>query len=72
MRPCGERHDDDHQQPRNDRLDRNWSRRELSVFRRGYEPGEYCQDSDQGVTGQAGDGKAITCENNDGLRWEPT
>lgn len=36
-----------------------------------YEPGEYCRDSDHGVSGLAGDGKAIVCENNDGWRWEP-
>jgi hypothetical protein len=35
------------------------------------EPGEYCRDSDQGVTGVAGDGESIICEDNDGLRWEP-
>ena len=38
----------------------------------GYEPGEYCRDSDQGMTGVAGDGESISCEDNDGLRWEPT
>jgi hypothetical protein len=37
-----------------------------------YEPGEFCRESDEGVTGVAGDGQTITCENNDGLRWEPT
>jgi hypothetical protein len=37
-----------------------------------YEPGEYCRASDQGVTGIAGDGETITCEDNDGLRWEPS
>lgn len=37
-----------------------------------YEPGEYCRDSDHGATGTAGDGEPITCENNDGWRWEPT
>ena len=37
-----------------------------------YEPGEYCRDSDHGVTGVAGDGATITCENNNGWRWEPT
>ena len=37
-----------------------------------YEPGEYCRDSDQRMTGVAGDGKSIICEDNDGLRWEPT
>jgi hypothetical protein len=36
-----------------------------------YEPGEYCRDSDEGMTGVAGDGEQITCEYNDGLRWEP-
>ena len=28
--------------------------------------------ADAGMTGVAGDGKTITCENNNGLRWEPT
>jgi hypothetical protein len=37
-----------------------------------YEPGEYCRDDDHGVTGRAGDGETITCEDNDGWRWEPT
>jgi hypothetical protein len=37
-----------------------------------YEPGEYCRDSDHGSSGVAGDGEAITCENNDGWRWEPS
>lgn len=37
-----------------------------------YEPGEFCRDSDHGVTGLAGDGEQITCEDNDGWRWEPT
>jgi hypothetical protein len=37
-----------------------------------YEPGEFCRDSDHGATGRAGDGKTITCEDNDGWRWEPT
>jgi hypothetical protein len=37
-----------------------------------YEPGEYCRDSDHGVTGVAGNGETITCEDNDGWRWEPT
>ena len=36
-----------------------------------YEPGEYCRNSDHGVTGVAGDGKTIVCEDNDGWRWEP-
>ena len=36
-----------------------------------YEPGEYCRDDDQGMSGVAGDGEAITCEDNDGWRWEP-
>lgn len=37
-----------------------------------YEPGEYCRDDDHGMTGVAGDGETITCEDNDGWRWEPT
>lgn len=36
-----------------------------------YEPGEYCRAADHGVSGVAGDGKSITCENNNGWRWEP-
>jgi hypothetical protein len=36
-----------------------------------YEPGEFCPHADAGMSGIAGDGKAIICENNDGLRWEP-
>jgi hypothetical protein len=36
-----------------------------------YEPGEYCRDSDHGVSGVAGDGESIVCEDNDGWRWEP-
>jgi hypothetical protein len=36
-----------------------------------YEPGEYCRDDDHGMTGLAGDGKEIKCEDNDGWRWEP-
>jgi hypothetical protein len=36
-----------------------------------YEPGEYCRDADRDASGVAGDGKAITCEDNDGWRWEP-
>jgi len=36
-----------------------------------YEPGEFCRDSDAGMQGVAGDGQAIICENDDGLRWEP-
>jgi hypothetical protein len=37
-----------------------------------YEPGEYCPNDDHGVSGVAGDGEAITCEYNDGWRWEPS
>ena len=37
-----------------------------------YEPGEYCRDDDHGTSGVAGDGEAITCEDNDGWRWEPS
>ena len=37
-----------------------------------YEPGEFCRKADRGTSGIAGDGKAITCEDNDGWRWEPS
>ena len=37
-----------------------------------YEPGEFCRDDDHGMTGVAGDGETITCEDNDGWRWEPS
>ncbi|MBO0692985.1 MAG: hypothetical protein J2P58_08815 [Acidimicrobiaceae bacterium] len=37
-----------------------------------YEPGEFCRESDHGMTGIAGDGDQIACEDNDGWRWEPT
>jgi hypothetical protein len=37
-----------------------------------YEPGEYCRDDDHGTSGVAGDGEAITCEDNNGWRWEPS
>jgi hypothetical protein len=36
-----------------------------------YEPGEYCRNSDHGVSGVAGNGEAIKCEDNNGWRWEP-
>lgn len=36
-----------------------------------YEPGEYCRYDDESMTGLAGDGETITCEDNDGWRWEP-
>jgi hypothetical protein len=36
-----------------------------------YEPGEFCPHADAGMTGIAGDGKTIICEDNNGLRWEP-
>jgi hypothetical protein len=35
-----------------------------------YEPGEHCRDSDHGMSGVAGDGETITCEDNDGWRWD--
>jgi hypothetical protein len=37
-----------------------------------YEPGEYCRNDDHGASGVAGDGEAITCEDNNGWRWEPS
>jgi hypothetical protein len=36
-----------------------------------YEPGEFCRSTDHGVSGVAGDGEAIECEDNNGWRWEP-
>jgi hypothetical protein len=36
-----------------------------------YEPGEFCRTADHGMTGVAGDGKAIICQDNNGWRWEP-
>ncbi len=36
-----------------------------------YEPGEFCPEADAGMSGIAGDGETIICENNNGLRWEP-
>jgi phosphatidylserine/phosphatidylglycerophosphate/cardiolipin synthase-like enzyme len=36
-----------------------------------YKPGEYCRDDDHGMTGRAGDGQAITCEDDNGTwYWE--
>jgi hypothetical protein len=37
-----------------------------------YEPGEFCRKADHGTSGVAGDGEAITCEDNNGWRWEPS
>jgi hypothetical protein len=37
-----------------------------------YEAGEFCRNSDHGVSGVAGNGEAITCADNDGWRWEPS
>ena len=36
-----------------------------------YEPGEMCRSGDHGASGVAGDGESISCQNNDGWRWEP-
>jgi cardiolipin synthase A/B len=35
-----------------------------------YEPGEYCSDAEHGMSGVAGDGAAIVCEDDNGWRWE--
>ena len=35
-----------------------------------YKPGEYCRDADHGASGIDAEGDAITCEDNDGWRWE--
>jgi phosphatidylserine/phosphatidylglycerophosphate/cardiolipin synthase-like enzyme len=36
-----------------------------------YEAGEYCRSTDHGVSGVAGDGEPIVCEDSNGWRWEP-
>lgn len=36
-----------------------------------YEPGEFCRNSDHGMSGSAGDGEPIICMDNNGWRWEP-
>ncbi len=36
-----------------------------------YQPGEFCRDSDHGVSGIDANGDPIICEDNDGWRWEP-
>jgi hypothetical protein len=36
-----------------------------------YEPGEFCSTADHGMSGVAGNGEAIVCEDNNGWRWEP-
>ena len=36
-----------------------------------YQPGEMCRKSDRGSSGTTADGENITCEDNDGWRWEP-
>ena len=36
-----------------------------------YAPGEYCPNADHGISGIAGNGEAIICEDNNGWRWEP-
>jgi cardiolipin synthase A/B len=35
-----------------------------------YAPGELCSNADHGMTGIAGNGEAIICENKNGWRWE--
>jgi hypothetical protein len=35
-----------------------------------YEPGEFCRTSDRGSSGTTAGGQPITCEDNDGWRWE--
>jgi hypothetical protein len=44
--------------------------RPLTNSGRCYEPGEFCRATDHGITGLSGDGKTITCKNNNGWRWE--
>ncbi|OBG26350.1 hypothetical protein [Mycobacterium sp. E3198] len=35
-----------------------------------YRPGQYCRNSDHGVTGVGEGGQEIVCTDNDGWRWE--
>jgi hypothetical protein len=35
-----------------------------------YKPGEYCRKADRSTSGIDAEGDAITCEDNDGWRWE--
>jgi hypothetical protein len=35
-----------------------------------YSPGEYCRKGDRNTSGIDGAGNPITCEDNDGWRWE--
>jgi cytoskeletal protein RodZ len=37
-----------------------------------YSAGEYCSDADHGMTGTNAEGASITCEDNNGWRWEPS
>jgi hypothetical protein len=37
-----------------------------------YRAGELCPNADHGQSGVATNGEAITCEDNDGWRWEPS
>jgi hypothetical protein len=43
----------------------------LTDFASCYRAGEFCPDSDHQVTGRAGNGEAIICEDDNGWRWEP-
>ena len=36
-----------------------------------YEPGQICRKKDHGSSGVSGGGEKISCEENDGWRWEP-
>jgi hypothetical protein len=37
-----------------------------------YQPGEFCSVADHGVSGIDANGDPITCEDNNGWRWEPS
>jgi hypothetical protein len=37
-----------------------------------YEPGEVCRKADHLISGVAGDGEPITCEDSSGWHWEPS
>jgi hypothetical protein len=37
-----------------------------------YSAGEFCSNADHGLNGTTASGEAITCEDNNGWRWEPS
>ena len=37
-----------------------------------YQAGEFCSNADHGLSGTTASGEGITCEDNNGWRWEPS